>query len=233
MLRLFSAADLAVTVGDSLEPTPGELARLTGRIRKGTVRCRAVVEMEGDRRFWDVDASQSACLERLVEFAQRNYTQATGRPPRVSVVMINHIEAGRTLAGSGGGWHRDSFRDQFKAFAYLTDVRSESQGAFCFLPGSNGGVLRLASALHRAVTGGNRYSDRAIGLVLAAGARSETVLLPAGIPFFLNTSAIHRGMPIREGDRVAAAVYMADTDRETYLCELLQSKPAAAEEMRA
>lgn len=223
---------MLVTIGDSLERTPGELASLASQARNGGLQCGAIVELEGDRRFWDVDPSQSACLPRLVEFAERHYIHATGRQSRASVVMINHIQAARTPAGSGGGWHRDSLHDQYKAFAYLTDVQSESQGAFCFLPGSNGVLVRMGSALHRAVTGGNRYTDGAIERLLAAGVRRQSVLLPAGVPFFLNTSAIHRGLPIREGERIAATVYLGEVGREEYLSTLLEAEPAAKSEMR-
>ena len=230
---LSNRAKAVAVLGDSLERSPGELAWLADQVRRRGLTCRTVLEDGGDRRFWDVDLSQSACLARLARFAEQRYAQATGRPPSALVVMINHIDAARSPAGSGGGWHRDSFQDQFKAFTYLTDVRSESQGAFCFLPGSNRGFVRLASALHRAITGENRYTDRAIERLLAAGAHCQSVLLPAGIPFFLNTSAIHRGLPIREGERIAAAVYMADhADREAYLRELLGTEPSKKTEAR-
>ena len=232
MSRSHNGRGAPVTTGDSLERMPGELASLASQVRSGELSCRAVVEVQGDRRFWDVDPSQSACLPRLIEFAQRQFAHATGRQPRALVVMINHIQAARTPSGSGGGWHRDSFHDQYKAFAYLTDVQSESQGAFCFLPGSNGALLRLGSALHRVMTGGNRYTDRAIERLLAAGACCQSVLLPAGIPFFLNTSAIHRGLPIREGERIAATVYLGEIERDRYLCGLLEAEPAGRREIR-
>jgi hypothetical protein len=122
--------------------------------------------------------------------------------------MVNYIDAARCPAGSGGGWHRDSSRRQYKAFVYLTDVERESQGAFCFIPGSNSLPLWLVSVTYRMISGGHRYPERVIAALSRAGAARAPVLLKSGVPFFVNTSLIHRGLPISEGRRMMATVYM-------------------------
>src|SRR5579872_2417505 len=86
-------------LGKPLERTSGELDSLVDNIRRRALRCRSVIEIDGDRRFWDVDVSQSPCLSRLMEFAHQQIELASGRLPRASVVMVNHIDASRTSGG--------------------------------------------------------------------------------------------------------------------------------------
>lgn len=196
-------------VGESLERTPGEVAALAARVLRGElVAQRVVVGSDGDTRYWGVDVAQSVVLRRLKEFGEAHFTAVTGKAPGASLVMVNYIDAERSPTGSGGGWHRDSFRAQYKAIVYLTDVERASQGAFCYLPHSNGRLFRAASALYRGFTGGNRYSDDLIDRLLKLGVATQVVLSKAGVPFFINTSLIHRGLPIFEGHRIAAFVYM-------------------------
>lgn len=199
--------------GESLEKEPGELSFLVGKVQAGKLAAKKVdVQSDGDTRYWEVDASQIATLRRLKDFAEAHFVEVVGRPPARSFIMVNRIDAGKSPAGSGAGWHRDSFRTQYKAIVYITDVERESQGAFCFVPSSNAPLFRLASALYRVLTGGNRYSDRLMSVLLRAGVSRRVVLSKAGIPFFVNTSMIHRGLPISEGQRIAATVYMFGED---------------------
>ena len=128
--------------------------------------------------------------------------------------MVNTTDSRRCPAGSGGGWHRDSFRRQFKAFAYLTDVEKISQGAFSFIPGSNSALFRLLSLAHRVYTGANRYDDSVIDAVQRFGFSQQAILLKSGVPFFLDTSLVHRGLPISEGCRAMATTYMFEDTPE-------------------
>jgi hypothetical protein len=169
---------------------------------------RVDVQPDGDKRYWGVDATQSRVLQRLENFGNACFANATGKPPEYSFVMVNHTDAHQCPNGSGGGWHRDSFRRQYKAFTYLTDVERESQGAFCFIPASNSLPVRLASVCHRLVSGGHRYRDGTINRCARVGLTRRAVLLKAGVPFFVDSSLIHRGLPISEGRRIMAAVYM-------------------------
>jgi hypothetical protein len=166
------------------------------------------VQADGDIRFWGVDVSQSSVLRRLKDFGENCFAHVTGKPPALSFIMVNHIAAARCLGGSGGGWHRDSTRCQYKAFVYLTDVERESQGAFCFIPASNSFPFWLVSMTYRLASGANRYSERVIEALSRIGVARAPVLLKSGIPFFMNTSLIHRGLPISEGQRMMATVYM-------------------------
>jgi hypothetical protein len=90
----------------------------------------------------------------------------------------------------------------------LTDVKRETQGAFAYVPRSNSPVVKLYSLLHRLLTGGNRYGDGFVGTLRTLGLNRRSVLLDAGIPFFVDTSLIHRGLEISEGTRIMATMYM-------------------------
>lgn len=198
-------------LGKNLENQPGELSVLVDRVTAGKLAAKKVdAQTDGDVRYWEVDTTQSPLLGRLIEFAESHFREAMGRPPERSFIMINLIDATKSPRGSGGGWHRDSFRTQYKALVYLTDVLSEQQGAFCLVPASNGLAFRFVSAAYWFFTRGNRYSDRLMNALFSFGLGRQVVLQSAGVPFFVNTSLVHRGMPIKVGKRVAATVYMFD-----------------------
>lgn len=198
-----------LVLGEPLTHPAGELQQIVERALIGELPAERIDhQKDGDIRYWAVDVSTIPGLHRLVEFGQREFRNATGEDPLFAFVMVNTIDAERSPNGSGGGWHRDSSRRQYKAFMYLTEVTRPTQGAFCFMPGSNSRWFWLASMAHRVITGANRYSDRAIHALTTFGFRAVPVLLPAGVPFFVNTSLIHRGLPITEGVRVMATLYL-------------------------
>src|SRR5262245_27080087 len=167
-------------VGEVLSVDPRELSGLLDSVRCGTLAAKRVDrQADGDTRFWGVDPSQSSLLVRLKQFGEARYRERTGSAPLLSFIMVNDIDASRSPNGSGGGWHRESFRPQYKAFLYLTDVTRESQGAFCFIPGSNGRVIRLGSAGWRLFSGANRYDDGVVSILKMIGTKPKPVLLPA------------------------------------------------------
>src|SRR5256712_8538320 len=202
-----SCARPGIVVGDSLEKEPGEVSSVVGQVLDRTLLAKRVNVAEGGVRYWGVDLAQSVVLQRLNSCGETSFQERTGRRP-VSFVMVTYIDAQTCPRGSGGGWHRDSYGSQYKAFAYLTDVERESQGALGFTPASNSPLIRLPSLAYRVLSGGNRYRDGTISAIMRIGFVCQPVLLKAGIPFFLNTSLIHQGLPIAEGHRIMAALYM-------------------------
>ena len=201
-------------IGPSLTDDASELPTLIAKVRTREIRAERVDEQsDGDIRFWGIDQKESPLLERLVGFAHSSFVKAVGRLPSATSIMINHIEADRCPGGSGGGWHRDSFGRQFKAFTYLTEVSRDSQGPFAYIPSSNRLPMRAVSLVHRLVTGANRYTDDTIRRLPFLTPCS--VLLAPGVPFFVDTSLVHRGMPITEGQRIMATVYMFEHKTDT------------------
>ena len=137
---------------------------------------------------------------------------------------VNHTEslAAFTLAGrlsqenssSGEGWHRDAFYSQFKAMVYLTDVE-ESNGPFEILKGSHrlGNILKdmkIANLdFHQ-----YRLENTHIETLVNSGRYTLNPLTgPAGTLIYFDSSAVHRGRPLKEGCRVSLTTYFYEKGR--------------------
>ena len=122
--------------------------------------------------------------------------------------LAGHITAIPGNLGSGGGWHRDSYTNQFKTILYLTDV-DEDHGPFQFIKRSH----RLGAMIHdrriAAMTLGQSRigNDQIEALIAEEPRRLMTLTGPAGTLVLTDTTGIHRGMPIRAGERVALTNY--------------------------
>ncbi len=140
-------------------------------------------------------------LQRLAETALRGPAINAG-------LLVARIEARPDNPGSGAGWHRDSFLSQVKALLYLDDVE-EGSGPFQYLMGSQ----RLGAMLRDRRRAGlgwrqRRVPDAAVERLLAAEPqRLRTVTGRAGTLVLADTTGIHRGMPIRQGQRHALTSY--------------------------
>lgn len=110
--------------------------------------------------------------------------------------------------GSGEGWHRDSFFNQFKAIVYLTDVNKEN-GPFEYIMSSH--HLRQKFSDHRKYgvpLRTARIGDSAMrGLITAAPERYRVFTAPAGTLLLVDPTGIHRGMPLKSGTRFALTNY--------------------------
>lgn len=200
-----------IIFGQHLEEQPGEVAELVKMVESGNVKAQVVAsQKDGDVRYWAVDLDQSPILRRLMDFANAQYKAVTGELPARSFVMMNLTDSKKAPQGSGGAWHRDSFPDQYKAFVYLVDVDSETQGPFAIVPKSNSPQMRAVSALAWLAKGRKNHDQPSWVLRLMERTKMEKrpILAKAGMPFFANTSLIHRGMPITEGRRIAATAYL-------------------------
>lgn len=186
-----------------------ELSSLRKAIRARSLPCgRVVVGTDGDVRFWDVCPHTSPVLERLIAYGRQKFGEATGEMPSRAFLMVNHTKADHAPAGSGGGWHRDSLRTQYKAFCYLTHVETEADGPLCYLPKTAGVRGRALGVFHWLKHGNHRYCERHVARKYLRWTHVQPILLPAGQPFFLNTSQVHRGLAMPKGERMAAAVYL-------------------------
>ncbi|WP_424992298.1 phytanoyl-CoA dioxygenase family protein [Oceaniradius stylonematis] len=111
-------------------------------------------------------------------------------------------------------WHRDSFGRQVKALAYLSDV-SEATGPFEFVDGSHR-LARIVRDLHR---GGLkllqwRLSDEDVSrMKQRTGVESRKVVAPEGTVILVDTSCIHRAMPVADGIRYAITNYYVERGR--------------------
>jgi hypothetical protein len=127
-----------------------------------------------------------------------------GHSSRTAVYMANRVQPSLGQVGSGGGWHRDSYRRQIKCFIYLSEV-TISNGPLAYIPKSHKArnkMLNLAksSELKRARYTAERdmqyFNDCSQPLTGSVG----TVVLA-------DTSGIHQGMPVFNGERLMLTQY--------------------------
>ena len=108
--------------------------------------------------------------------------------------------------GSGGGWHRDSVSTQFKSIIYLTDV-DDSQGPFEIIPRSH----RLASKIMTISLTNlrkKRFTEDEVERLESRSLGPRTTLTgTAGTVILADTSSLHRGKPIEQGERFTLTNY--------------------------
>ena len=120
------------------------------------------------------------------------------------------------LESAKGRWHIDSFRKQLKIFLFLTDT-TESSGPFEFIPGTHmwnfklrmvcKGAYFTPSDLFKTTRRYQHLDEADISKVLHSGRGSRPAICKAGTVMVVNTSAIHRARPCREGSRYALTAY--------------------------
>lgn len=130
-----------------------------------------------------------------VEFCSNNL----GLEP--SFCIYNHIKPGEY--GSGGGWHRDTrFQNQYKCIVYLTDC-NEGNGNFAYLRKSH---------LNNSIYVLTRFMDffkkpRYDYLKKIFNKFSTNIYGQRGTAIIVNTTGIHRGTPVSNGERHALTIY--------------------------
>lgn len=187
---------------------------LVEKVKNKTLACHNMVDVDGDHRFWGVDISQSSILERFHELAEKCYVDQNGVAPKYIILMINFLRSEVTLNGSGGGWHVDSVADQYKLFMYLEDCLDVSNGplALCFsgVRWIDKIVIKLNYVIKSPFGKKFRFSDKFINVLTKIRFLIFPVLEKKGTPFFVNTSYVHRGLPISNGERLMVTAYMFD-----------------------
>ncbi|WP_051488697.1 phytanoyl-CoA dioxygenase family protein [Aliarcobacter lanthieri] len=112
--------------------------------------------------------------------------------------------------GSGGGWHRDSFSRQFKAIAYLDDVKMEN-GPFMYIKGSHTlkNIKNILFKLknHKPISN-FRYTNEEIEECCKILNKEITYFTaPKGTLVLADIRGLHTGMPIKEGHRYSVFNY--------------------------
>jgi hypothetical protein len=120
-------------------------------------------------------------------------------------VFSARLEYKEQNLGSGGGWHRDSIRTQFKAIMYVSDVSSD-HGPFEMIIGSHGIISKIMNYItsHKGFAE-LRYSENYINKKYKG--RERVLTGSAGDLLLVDTSCLHRGMPINAGIRYAVTGY--------------------------
>jgi len=122
--------------------------------------------------------------------------------------LLNRLtyESGKTK-NSGAGWHRDNHHCQFKVITYLTDVNKKN-GCFRFLTNSN--VKNVGYPKPRKNGYANtRFDDETVENLVSRNSKCKIldVIGEKGTTVVVDTTYIHRGKIIEEGERLALTQY--------------------------
>lgn len=148
---------------------------------------------------------------------------------RTAFTLAARMPAMTGNQGSGEGWHRDGFLRQFKAIIYLSDVGPDN-GPFQMIRDSH----RRPCVLNDMKAANLKYmqyrlDDQDIARILASEPdRLNTYTAPAGTLILVDTSTVHRGMPIKAGTRYALTNYYFPINRiDQSMYEKFDVLPAA------
>ena len=174
-----------------------------------------VFDKGADERLFGIDRSSDK-FNFFIDDPLFNYFSYTiqGYSSSTKLVMSNIIRPISGNLGSGGGWHRDSpFRNQFKAFLFLTDVTLET-GPLCFIEGSHqADNMKKVSKLLNKPLSEYRFTDEEVETAInSLGLKKVYVTCKAGSMLVANVRGLHRGTPIEQGERVALTNYYFKTD---------------------
>lgn len=158
-----------------------------------------VDQLNCDHRVFGLENASSlvsdvkAELDRFLEACYGQKIESTTLCQNVVATKDNH--------GSGGYFHRDAQRQQFKAFLYLTPTDQKS-GALQIVKNSHKLASKFLDCLNQKrvrldITKPTQVSDDQI----------ETISASIGDVLICNTSCIHRGSPGLESDRINLTVY--------------------------
>ena len=113
-------------------------------------------------------------------------------------------------ASSGGGWHRDHHFELFKVMIYLSDV-DRNNGPFSYIEKSHSKINQFLSLLIFKLFSNNttRYSNILIKIICNIFNYKKKVFTgKKGTCIVFNSSGLHRGLEIKNGERIALTAYI-------------------------
>ena len=168
-----------------------------------------VQKVEGDQRIYCAEQKS----KNIFSFNQDKKFFLSGETylgrRLTCVTLAAKIEFSPENKGSGGGWHRDSFSRQYKAILYLCDVCADN-GPFEYVLGSHGipSILDAEKSLSRSGYRNLRYTQDEIDKVVQECQLQKQLFLgKAGDVLLVDTRGLHRGSPLRSGERYALTNY--------------------------
>jgi hypothetical protein len=153
--------------------------------------------------------------EDILKFHNDPFLKKIGEAYTENELINSHTLAGRIISkndnlGSGGGWHRDSvFPVQYKSIIYLSDVNPKN-GPFEYILGSHKKSTILKSIIeNKFVATQNRMTTEQVDDFSFSNPELKRKIFTAkkGSLILVDTSGIHRGMPIEQGERYALTNY--------------------------
>lgn len=164
---------------------------------------------KADKRLYGANNVSDVIAEFADDPVLRETASAYNREPtRTAFTLAARMPYSEGNKGSGEGWHRDAFFRQFKAILYLTDV-GEMNGPFQFISGSHR-ADQVVKDMWEGRLGYKQYrlQDSQVDRILKRSPeRLNTMTAKAGTMLLIDTSSIHRGVPIKAGERYALTNY--------------------------
>lgn len=144
-------------------------------------------------------------------------TKAIGEKHTKSALHLQRSMAGKLSyepnnLGSGQGWHRDSYSQQFKTMFYLSDV-DENHGPFEYVHKSHHykyiyKELKLKKQYLRKNNTHSRFDQDTVSkYILENKLESKKYIGPKGTIVLFDSRGLHRGSPINNGERYAITNY--------------------------
>ena len=164
--------------------------------------------------------------ENIMKFANNDLLNKLANaynavPTSNGFTLAGKIETTGHEYGSGGTWHRDSYFRQFKSLLYLTNVNEEN-GPFQVVLGSHD-AKKISSDSKSANLESMQctFNQEAVEKILKdEPERLKTLTGKAGTLVLVDTSTIHRGLPLKNGIRYALTNYFFEnTQINSHLVE--------------
>jgi hypothetical protein len=129
-------------------------------------------------------------------------------PIDLLMMMGNRVVYKDNNLGSGGGWHKDSYGKQYKSILYLSDVTYEN-GPFELVLNSNKILFNfnLFFKTNKKFPDTRFENDEVMKLIDFNRKKIVRVTGKAGTLILVDTSLLHRGAPIKNGNRYALTNY--------------------------
>ena len=164
-------------------------------------------DCSNDERIFHAENHSEFIRDKFANEPLFTHIAGTYNPNVSKNTLINRVtyEEGK-VKNSGAGWHRDTHHCQFKGMIYLSDV-TERNGNFQWITNSSQQFIGLPDP--RTADYDTRFHDHTIEEILAKEPDCNlcNIVGRKGTVILANTTYIHRGNIIAEGERVAMTQY--------------------------
>lgn len=168
-------------------------------------------DANSDNRIFGAENISIDTKKKLKNFI--NYSHEIGEKYIKQKIDLFMVMANRTVfknnnIGSGAGWHKDSYSNQYKSILYLNDVNSEN-GPFQIIKDSNKNIFMLNLFLKLKNKFPNtRFSEQEVSILMKNKKNKITeITAKAGTLILVDTSYLHRGKPLENNSRYALTNY--------------------------